>query len=316
MHYLVTGGAGFIGSHLCDTLLGSGHSISVIDDFSTGKRENLDSRVTLVEGDCADISKLMPLVQAADGVFHLAAIASVERSCQQWAATSRTNQFSTITLLEAISKRGGAIPFVYASSAAVYGDPDARFLPLQESTPLVPLTPYGADKLGSELHAHLARHLFGIPTLGLRFFNVYGSRQDPASPYSGVISIFMNLIVRGQSVTLNGDGAQTRDFIHVSDVVSHLIAAMTLLHAGNVPLPAALNVCSADATSILQLAQQIAAICGLPLHHQHGPARVGDIRMSCGNRDLTKQWLGLDLGMSLPQGLSETLTWHQKDQAA
>lgn len=302
--YLVTGGAGFIGSHLCDALLAAGHDVTVVDNLSTGKRANLPGGVTLIEADCADKRQLPGWIAQADGVFHLAAIASVAQSVQHWSDTSRTNQFATIALLEAISRRaGGVIPFVYASSAAVYGNPQEADLPLKESAPLKPLTPYGADKLGCELHAGLARHLFGIPTLGLRFFNVYGPRQDPASPYSGVISIFCERIAAGQAVTIFGDGEQNRDFIYVGDVVACLCAAMKRLSCGDIPDPPALNVCSGERVSINQLSKEIANIAGKPLTTSHAPARAGDIRHSQGCKDEMKKWLETETQTTLKDGL-------------
>lgn len=307
MHYLVTGGAGFIGSHICDTLILAGHTVSVLDDLSTGKRENLSAQAHFVQGDCADAQVVGPLVAQADGVFHLAAVASVQKSLQDWAVCSRTNQLASIVLLEAISKREKKIPFVYASSAAVYGNPDATRLPLKESTPLIPLSPYGADKLGSEIHATVARHLFAIPTLGLRFFNVYGSRQDPSSPYSGVISIFMNRIGRGQGVTIFGDGKQTRDFVHVFDVVKCLMAAMWVLEEGCQPDLSALNVCTGAAISLHQLVQEVAYACGATANITYAPAREGDILHSCGDVSQLTRWLGVHPSSRMADGLNEIL---------
>lgn len=305
MYYLVTGGAGFIGSHVCDALLAAGHRVCVVDDLSTGKRGNLSPAIELIEGDCGDASLITPLVAKVDGVFHLAAIASVQKSLEQWEACSRVNQLATIALLEAIQKRSAPVPFVYASSAAVYGNPDASWLPLKEFSPLLPLSPYGADKLGSEIHASLARGLFGIPTLGLRFFNVYGSRQDPSSPYSGVISIFMDRMQKGEAVTIFGDGTQTRDFIHVSDVAACLMAAMRTLESGTLPDMSALNVCTGRAISIAELAQAVARACGVQAQIHLAPAREADILHSCGDASLLTKWLGVAPAASMAQGLQE-----------
>lgn len=302
-HYLVTGGAGFIGSHLCDALMASGASITVMDDLSTGHRHNVPDGVELIVGDCADKNLITSLIKKADGVFHLAAIASVQKSREEWSVTSHTNQFATIALLEAIQKSGRKIPFVYASSAAIYGDPDASAMPLKESTPIAPLTPYGADKAGCELHAKVARHVFGIPTLGLRFFNVYGPRQDPSSPYSGVISIFANRIPKGEAITIFGDGSQTRDFVYVADVVEHLMASMKRLHTGAVPNETALNVCTGTQTSVLQLAQVIADLSGKELKVNYGAAREGDILVSVGDTSAATQCLGVSATTALADGL-------------
>lgn len=306
-HYLVTGGAGFIGSHLCDALVASGASVAVVDDLSTGHRHSLPDGVELIVGDCGDKHLIASLIQKVDGVFHLAAIASVQKSREDWSKTSQTNQLATITVLEEIQKSGRKIPFVYASSAAVYGDPDASNMPLKESTPIAPLTPYGADKAGCELHSRVARHVFGIPTLGLRFFNVYGPRQDPSSPYSGVISIFANRIPKGEAITIFGDGSQTRDFVYVTDVVEHLMASMTMLCEGAIPQYTALNVCTGTQTSVLQLAQAIATLRGVELKADYRAARDGDIKISVGDASVATQCLGVSATTQLADGLKEVL---------
>ena len=221
--YAITGGAGFIGSHLADALLAEGHAVRVLDDFSTGRQANLDPRCHAFTGDVADPAAVWQVLAGTDGCFHLAAIASVVRSAEAWLSTHRTNQTGTVTVLEA-ARDLGCLPVVYASSAAVYGNAGAQAM--RENLPPQPLTAYGADKLGSELHARVGWLVHKVPTLGLRFFNVYGPRQDPSSPYSGVISIFARRLADGQAVEVHGTGEQTRDFIFVADVVAHLRAAM------------------------------------------------------------------------------------------
>ena len=309
MHYLVTGGAGFIGSHLCDALLAAGHKLTVVDDLSTGHRSNLSQDVAFIEGDCGDRSIIKPLMQEVDGVFHLAAIASVQRSREQWFDTSMTNQMATVALLEAIKHSGRTIPFVYASSAAVYGDPDESLMPLQETTPMEPLTPYGADKAGCELHANVAAHVFGIPTIGLRFFNIFGPRQDPSSPYSGVISIFVNRISNDESVTIFGDGEQTRDFVYVADVVEHLNAAMQGLHTNGITAGSVFNVCGGRTVSVNQLADVIAEVCGVTAKKEYNEPRVGDIRYSQGDNAKATQALGVKATIALKDGLKQTVDW-------
>lgn len=313
MHLVVTGGAGFIGSHLCDALIAQDYQVTVVDNLSSGKRQNLSPSVKLIEADCADLGVIEPLVEQADGVFHLAAIASVPQSVSHWLQTSLTNQFATIAWLEAISKRlGGVIPFVYASSAAVYGETDASFMPIKETTPTHPLTPYGADKLGSEQHAAVARAIFQIPTLGLRFFNVYGPRQDPSSPYSGVISIFAQRLLAGQDITMFGDGQQSRDFVYVADVVEHLMTSMLRLQDGAIPAEAALNVCGGHEVTIQHLAETIAAQCQIKPTIHHAPPRDGDIRRSVGDPARASHWLGCTSTTSLEDGLGQTLDWMQQ----
>ncbi len=246
--YLVTGGCGFIGSHLADSLLADGHAVRILDDLSTGKRANKPEAATLIEADVADPRAVVRAMEGVDGCFHLAAIASVERANRDWLGTHRVNLSGTITILEAA--RGGPIPVVYASSAAIYGDNPA--LPLAETAAPRPLSAYGADKLGCELHARVAGRVHGIPTTGLRFFNVYGPRQDPLSPYSGVISIFCERLRGGRGVTIFGDGGQTRDFVFVADVVRALRAALRRVstEAG------VFNVCTGRASSVRDLARR------------------------------------------------------------
>jgi UDP-glucose 4-epimerase len=172
--YLVTGGAGFIGSHLCDALVARGDTVRVLDDLSTGRRSNLPGSTTFIEGDVADPAQALLALDGVDGCFHLAAIASVEKGVTDWLGTHRTNITGTISVFDAIRRLGTEVPVVYTSSAAVYGD--ATAIPIAESEPWVPLSAYGADKYGCELHARVASHVHGIPTVGLRFFNVYGAR--------------------------------------------------------------------------------------------------------------------------------------------
>ncbi len=303
MRYLVTGGAGFIGSHLADALLAAQHDVIILDDLSSGHRTNLPAAAEFIQGDCGDPAILASLIGRVDGVFHLAAIASVPRSQAEWLACTRTNLLATVALLEAIAKRHAPIPFVYASSAAVYGNPDIAVI--TEDTPKSPLSPYGADKYACELHAAAARIIFNIPTLGLRFFNVFGSRQDPSSAYSGVISIFMNRLAQSQPITIFGDGQQTRDFIHVFDVIAHLLAAMQRLEQHGSPEQPALNVCSGTAVNLLNLAQEIASLCNIEAVIHHAESRSGDIRHSLGNPALATLLLGVQSRMSLRDGLAE-----------
>jgi UDP-glucose 4-epimerase len=300
--YVVTGGAGFIGSHLTDALLAAGHRVRVVDDLSTGRLQNLDRRAELLRGDVADPALLAQAMRGMDGCFHLAAIASVARGNEDWLGTHRTNQTGTITVLEA-ARDAGRIPVVYASSAAVYGDQGPA--PLHENLVPQPLSAYGADKLGSELHARVAFLVHGTPTLGLRFFNVYGPRQDPRSPYSGVISIFAERLANRLMVTINGDGMQTRDFVFVADVVAHLQAAMRRLHQRREAR--VLNVCTGLSTSVRGLAEILGEVLGMVPMVSFVPARAGDIRASLGCPDVAREALRVHAATSLQRGLSELL---------
>lgn len=299
--YLVTGGCGFIGSHLGDALRAAGHGVRVLDDLSTGSRRNLPLGAVLIEGDIADPGCARTALEGVDGCFHLAAIASVERGRREWLATHRTNQGGTVALLEAIARLACPIPFVYASSAAVYGE--GADLPIVETAAKAPLSAYGVDKLGSEMHAAVASRLHRIPTTGLRFFNVYGPRQDPSSPYSGVVSIFLDRLPRGAAVEIFGDGLQTRDFIHVSDVVIALRRAM----ARATTEARVFNVCTGTAVSVRDLAHAIAAACGRTAELRFHPGRGGDIRHSLGSPAEARAALDLPPPRSLRTGLAETL---------
>lgn len=300
--YLLTGGCGFIGSHLAEALIARGDRVRILDDLSTGSRANLAPGAELIVGDVADPATVAAAMQGVDGCFHLAAIASVERGVREWLLTHRVNLSGTIAVFDAARAAGG-IPVVYASSAAVYGEQET--LPITEDAPKTPLSAYGADKLGCEQQARVAGHVHGVPTMGLRFFNVFGPRQDPKSPYSGVISIFCDQLIAGRPVTIYGDGAQTRDFIYVADIVAGLLAAMP---AASTEAPV-LNLCTGQATSVLQLARLVAMLCNAPHAPQHLPPRSGEIRHSVGSAGRPRVMLGLGAPTPLPDGLGATLDW-------
>ncbi|HEV7268363.1 MAG TPA: NAD-dependent epimerase/dehydratase family protein [Falsiroseomonas sp.] len=299
--YLVTGGCGFIGSHLCAALSARGDRVRVLDDLSTGSLDNLVPGAELIRGDVADALLVRRAMQGVAGCFHLAAIASVERGVQDWLGTHRANLTGTIAVLDAA--RGERLPVVYASSAAVYGD--QATLPIAETAPRRPRSAYGADKLGCEQHALVAGVVHAVPTLGLRFFNVFGPRQDPRSPYSGVISIFCDRLSRGEKVTVFGDGEQTRDFVFVADVVAALLAG---IRAASTEAPV-LNVCSGRPTSVKLLARTIAEACGVAAVVNHQPARSGEIRHSLGDPALSRAMLGLGEPVRLGEGLQAVVAW-------
>jgi UDP-glucose 4-epimerase len=302
--YLVTGGCGFIGSHIADALLAAGHAVRILDDLSTGRRANKPRAAELTVGDVADPDAVAAAMRGVDGCFHLAAIASVERGNQDWLGTHRVNLGGTITVLDAARRArpdGGPVPVIYASSAAVYGDNPA--LPLNEDAAPRPLSAYGADKLGCELHARVAGLVHAVPTTGLRFFNVYGPRQDPASPYSGVISIFCDRLRAGRGVTVFGDGGQTRDFVFVADVVRALLTAMREVSCQ----ARVFNVCTGRATSVADLARTIAEVLGVAPEIGFGPARPGDVRASLGDPAAARAALGFAAETTLRDGLAGTL---------
>jgi UDP-glucose 4-epimerase len=296
--YVVTGGAGFIGSHLVDSLLLAGHTLRVVDDFSTGKQENLDRRADILVADISAAGVMEAALEGAAGCFHLAAIASVQRANEDWVGTHRVNQAGSVAVLDACRAR--RVPVVYASSAAVYGDTGGAVA--DEGMICRPQTAYGADKLGSELHASVGWGVHGVPSFGLRFFNVYGPRQDPASPYSGVISIFAARIRRGEALTVHGDGLQSRDFVFVDDVIGHAWAAMEVLAVR--PGAWVSNVCTGVETSVLQLAEALGQVIGVAPRIETGPARAGDIRRSVGSTERAVASLGVRARVGLEEGLA------------
>jgi UDP-glucose 4-epimerase len=306
--YLVTGGCGFIGSHLADALVARGHRVRILDDLSTGRRANAPRAAEIVTGDVADPATVRAAMAGMSGCFHLAAIASVERSVADWLPTHRVNLGGTINVFEAARIAGG-VPVVYASSAAVYGDNGA--LPLGEDAPLTPRAPYGADKAGSELHARAAFAVHGVPSTGLRFFNVFGPRQDPRSPYSGVISIFAEALLAGRPLTVFGDGAQSRDFVFVADVVQALLAAMARQRrAADV-----FNVCRGERTSILELIAALERVMGRRAVVGHALARAGDVRHSQGDGARLRAALGCAPRVSLERGLAALIDWLESARA-
>ncbi|GAC1337026.1 MAG: NAD-dependent epimerase/dehydratase family protein [Acetobacteraceae bacterium] len=305
--YTITGGAGFIGSHLADSLLAGGHAVRIVDDFSTGKTENIDPRCDVMRGDVCDARVIRRALLGASGCFHLAAIASVARANEDWMGTHRVNLGGTISVLDAARAMGG-LPVVYASSAAVYGRVEGV---ADETSTTAPLTAYGADKRGSELHAAAGTLVHGVPTLGFRFFNVYGPRQDPDSPYSGVISIFAKILASGRPVTIHGDGQQTRDLIFVADLVRFLRAGMEALTEGRNGAEAlsgtVLNACTGRETSVIDMAHIIGELLGSAIEVCHGPVRAGDIRRSVGSPSLAAATLGVSATTTLREGLAKTL---------
>jgi UDP-glucose 4-epimerase len=307
-NYLVTGGCGFIGSHLIENLLNDGHHVRILDDLSTGKRGNVSTECEIVIGDVSDSEQVRKSMQGMNGCFHLAAISSVQKSNEEWARTHEINQGGTINVLDAA--KTDRIPVIYASSAAVFGD-NAE-MPLNESSTARPLTGYGADKLGSEHQARVASVVHGVPTAGMRFFNVYGSRQDPSSPYSGVISIFVDRILEKKNLTIYGDGEQTRDFVYVKDVVAFLRAAME-----NVDCNASVyNVCTGKAISVNQLAKTIMSITGNQILIAHKQQRAGDIRVSVGDPSFSGRTLGVTSKQALMNGLREYIEYVIENKTA
>lgn len=302
MHYLITGGCGFIGSHLAERLVAQNHLVTVVDDLSNGKRENLPAQATFIRGDITMPGIFDPLLAAIDGCFHLAAIASVQLGAGE--RGHQVNRGGTMALFKSIARCQKYIPVVYASSAAVYGN--AKELPVKETAPCTPLSDYGTDKLRGEEYARQAAETHRIPSIGLRFFNVYGKRQDPDSPYSGVISIFGKRMKAHDPITIYGDGGQSRDFIHVSDVVRAMTMSMQALEQKKI-LQGIFNICTGRPCSINELVRTIAKITGSRSQVTHVAKRNDDIRQSLGDATLAKNTLRFEAALSLEKGLAETL---------
>ena len=300
--FLVTGGAGFIGSHLVETLLNEGHAVQVLDDLSSGHRENLPPQAQFTEADVTDPEAVHRAFDGIDGCFHLAAIASIERSHGEWLRTHKVNLTGTINVLDqARPARRREVPVVYASTAAVYGN--CGNLPVDEESPAAPLSAYGADKHACELHARIAGAIHGVPTVGLRFFNLYGPRQDPFSPYSSVISIFAERLLRGEPVEIFGDGEQARDFTNIQDAIRALRQAMRVATTKALVF----NVCTGRATTVRGLAQAMAELCRTELVVHRRPARCGEVRISVGDPRRAAEQLGFTAQTALSDGLAMML---------
>lgn len=298
MHVLVTGGAGFIGSHSVDRLLAAGARVRVLDNFSTGRRENLQPHPSLevMAGDIRDRATVDAALAGISHVLHLAAQVSVATSMEEPLASADVNVGGFLNVLDAVRRRGVG-RLVYASSAAVYGVP-AR-LPLHEEDPMLPLSPYGLEKSINDQYAALYREIYGQSTLGMRYFNVFGPRQDPASPYSGVISLFVRKLQEGNPLTVNGDGLQTRDFIFVGDVAAANVRALQADIGG------VCNVATGHTVTLLQMIEALGAAAGLKPEILHGAPRAGDIRHSSADNRRLRSQLGLDHFTSLEDGLAQ-----------
>lgn len=303
MIYLVTGGCGFIGSHLVDALQQAGNDVRVLDNLSTGRRDNVAAGTEIVEGDVCDEHLVRRCVEDVDGCFHLAAVASVEQGNREWVGTHRINVTGAVCVFDAARRAQPRknVRVVYASSAAVLGD--VSHIPASEDEPANPMSAYGADKYGCELHARVATWIHRVPTLGLRLFNVYGPRQDPSSPYSGVISIFAQRVKKGMPLRIYGDGSQTRDFVYVGDVVRFFVAAMQ----PEAPSGRIYNVCTGRPTQIKALAAKMAEIAGVSPEVEFAAARSGDIAESLGDPERAARDLGVTANTPFEAGIRKTM---------
>jgi nucleoside-diphosphate-sugar epimerase len=302
MNTLVTGGAGFIGSHIVDRLLNDGHRVRILDNFSTGKHENVPASgdVEVIEGDVGDLGTVSKAMTDVESVFHEAAIASVPETVGNPLASEHTNYRGTLNVLEA-ARRAGTRRVIFACSAAVYGDLPG--LPKGEDMPLKPLSPYAVDKLASEYACRLYHSLYGLETVALRYFNVFGPRQDPSSPYSGVISIFSDCIRQGRQPVIYGDGEQTRDFVFVADVVeANIRAAVSETAPGR-----AINIATNSTISINLLLETICRLYGQAFAPEYRPEREGDIKHSQADIGAAREHLRWEPVVAFEDGLRELL---------
>ena len=304
--YLVTGGAGFIGSHLSEELVRRGHTVRVADSLVTGKRRNLEhiANVDFREGDLADLPFAQSVVQGCDYVLHQAAIPSVPRSVKDPITSNRANVDATLNVLVA-ARDAGVKRLVFAGSSSAYGDTPT--LPKHEEMGTNPLSPYALQKVIGEQYLQMFTKLYGLETVSIRYFNVFGPRQDPTSPYSGVISVFATALLENRSPTIYGDGGQTRDFTYVANVVDGVLRACEAPGAsGHV-----INVATGGRISLNDLFKEMRTIVGGTVEPTYSDPRAGDVRDSQADISKAKHVLGYEPSVSFEEGLKRTIEWYR-----
>jgi nucleoside-diphosphate-sugar epimerase len=309
MLYLVTGGAGFIGSHLAEELVRRGERVRVVDSLITGKRKNLAHlpQVEFLEGDLADLAVARRAVEGAGYVLHQAAIPSVPRSVSDPITSNRANVDATLNVLVA-ARDAGVKRLVYAGSSSAYGDTPT--LPKHEEMPTSPLSPYALQKLVGEQYLRMFTQLYGLDTVTIRYFNVFGPRQDPSSPYSGVISLFISALAEGRRPTIYGDGEQTRDFTYVANVVDGVLRAC---HAPGIA-GEMMNVATGGRISLNQLLATLSDLVGTRTEAIYASPRAGDVRDSQADIGRAKRLTGYEPSVGLREGLERTLAWYRSEQ--
>ena len=305
-HYLVTGGAGFIGSHLTEELIRRGERVRVVDSLITGHRKNLAhlSGIDFVEGDLADLAVAKRAVDGIEYVLHQAAIPSVPRSVEDPITSNRANIDSTLNVLVA-ARDAGVTRVVYAGSSSAYGNTPT--LPKHEDMPTNPLSPYALQKLVGEQYMQMFTSLYGLETVTIRYFNVFGPRQDPSSPYSGVISVFAKALLGNTAPTIYGDGEQTRDFTYVANVVDGVLRAVKAPEASG----KVVNVATGSRISLNKLFETMRDAVGSRLEVKYGPVRHGDVKDSLADITRARTLLGYEPSVSLEAGLKKTLEWYR-----
>ena len=304
--YLVTGGAGFIGSHLTEELIRRGERVRVADSLITGHRKNLAhlSGVEFLQGDVADLAVATRAVQGVDYVLHQAAIPSVPRSVEDPITSNRANIDATLSILVA-ARDAGVKRVVYAGSSSAYGNTPT--LPKNEDMPTNPLSPYALQKLVGEQYMQMFTSLYGLETVTIRYFNVFGPRQDPSSPYSGVISVFAKALLDNKAPTIHGDGEQTRDFTYVANVVDGVLRAVNAPGASG----QVVNIATGTRISLNQLFASMRDAIGSRLEPSYGPARQGDVKDSLADITRARTLLGYEPSVSLEEGLKNTIEWYR-----
>ncbi|HXE81404.1 MAG TPA: SDR family oxidoreductase [Vicinamibacterales bacterium] len=309
--YVVTGGAGFIGSHLVEELVRRGERVRVADNFSTGRRANIAhlSEVELMEGDLADPEFAAAACRGVDYVLHQAAIPSVPRSVADPVTSNRANVDATLNVLVA-ARDAGVRRLVFAGSSSAYGD--APTLPKREDMPVQPLSPYALQKVVGEQYLRLFTRLYGLEAVTIRYFNVFGPRQDPSSPYSGVISLFASALLDGRRPKICGDGEQTRDFTYVANVVDGVLRACTAPGiSGEV-----INVATGGRISINELFRTMARLVGVSIEPEYVEPRPGDVRDSQADITRARRLLGYEPHVTFEEGLRRTVEWYRAQRAA
>ncbi len=309
--YLVTGGAGFIGSHLGETLVARGHDVRVVDNLVGGSRANLAhvAGVEFLEGDLADMPVAVQAVSGMDYVLHQAAIPSVPRSVADPVTSNRANITATLNVLVA-SRDAKVKRVVYAGSSSAYGN--APTLPKHEGMAPNPLSPYALQKVVGEQYCRLFTQLYGLETVSIRYFNVFGPRQDPGSPYSGVISLFSTALLDGRAPTIYGDGEQTRDFTYVSNVVDGVLRACEASGVSG----ESINVATGGRISLNELLRVMQRIVGTSLTPTYAETRQGDVKDSQADISKARELLGYEPSVDLEEGLRRTLDWFRQERAA
>ena len=311
MRYVVTGGAGFIGSNIVDELVRRGESVVVLDDLSAGKEDNLAdirNKISFIKGSINDIEAIRRSMQEADYVIHLAARTSVPRSVKDPVETNRVNIDGTLNMLMA-ARDAKVKRVVLAASSSAYGETPT--LPKIETMQPEPISPYGVTKYACELYAQAFGRVYGLQSVSLRYFNVFGPRQDPGSPYSGVLSKFCSAFLEGTDPVVFGDGEQTRDFTYIENVVqATLLACDAPAASGKV-----VNVGTGERISLNRTLELLREISGNALEAKYEPAREGDIRDSQADITLSRELLGYDPTVNFAEGLRRTFTWYQESQA-